>query len=36
MALMNLDSGELRMPLVEMEDKNRDKLAGILKKNGLI
>ena len=36
MSMMDLDSGELRMPLVEMEEKNKDKLAGILKKNRLI
>jgi len=36
MALMGLDSGELRMPLVEMEDKNRDMLTGILRKHGLV
>jgi len=36
MALMNLDSGELRMPLVEMEDKNRDTLTRILRKHGLV
>jgi 4-hydroxy-tetrahydrodipicolinate synthase len=36
MALMKLDSGELRMPLVEMEDKNRDMLTKILKKHGLV
>jgi len=35
MALMKLDSGELRMPLVEMEDKNRDMLTKILRKHGL-
>jgi len=36
MALMNLDSGELRMPLCEMEEKNKNMLADILKKHGLI
>ena len=36
MALAGLDSGELRLPLCEMEDKNKDMLAGILKKNGLL
>jgi 4-hydroxy-tetrahydrodipicolinate synthase len=36
MAKMNLDSGELRLPLCEMEDKNEAMLAGVLKKHGLI
>ena len=36
MALMGLDSGELRMPLVEMEDKNKAMLIDVLKKHGLI
>ena len=36
MALMKLDSGELRMPLVEMEDKNKNILTENLKKHGLI
>ena len=36
MALMNLDGGELRLPLVDIEDKNKDMLAGIMKKHGLI
>jgi hypothetical protein len=33
---MGLDSGELRMPLVEMDAKNKNMLAGILKNHGLI
>jgi len=36
MALMNLDSGELRMPLVEMEEKNKNILSGSLKGHGLV
>ena len=36
MAAMNLDSGELRMPLVAMEEKNAAMLIGILKKHGLL
>ena len=36
MAMMNLDSGELRMPLVEMEDKNKNMLVECLKRHGLI
>ena len=36
MALMGLDSGELRMPLVEMEEKNKNLLSDVLKKHGLI
>ena len=36
MALMDLDSGELRLPLCEMEEKNKNILAGVLKKHGMI
>ncbi|MCL2813047.1 MAG: 4-hydroxy-tetrahydrodipicolinate synthase [Oscillospiraceae bacterium] len=36
MAQMGLDSGELRLPLCEMEEKNKNALAGILKNHGLI
>jgi len=36
MALMNLDSGELRMPLCEMEEKNQNKLVGVMKSHGLL
>ena len=36
LALMNLDSGELRMPLVEMEEKNKNLLIDCLKRHGLI
>ncbi|MCL1858990.1 MAG: 4-hydroxy-tetrahydrodipicolinate synthase [Oscillospiraceae bacterium] len=36
MAMMNLDSGELRMPLVEMEEKNKNILVEALKKHGLV
>lgn len=36
MAQMGLDSGELRLPLCEMEEKNKNTLADILKKHGLI
>jgi len=36
MELMKLDSGELRMPLVEMEDKNKNMLGEILERHGLI
>ena len=36
MALMNLDSGSLRLPLCEMEDKNKNLLIDVLKNHGLI
>ena len=36
MAAMKLSGGELRLPLVEMEEKNKETLTGILKKHGLI
>ena len=36
MALMGLDSGELRLPLCEMEQKNKDMLVDVLKKHGLL
>lgn len=36
MALMNMDSGILRGPLCEMEDKNLEILKGVLKEYGLI
>ena len=36
MNLMNLDSGELRMPLVDMEEKNKNILIESLKRHGLI
>ena len=36
MALMGMDSGELRLPLCEMEDKNKALLRDTLKKHGLI
>ncbi|MCL1792784.1 MAG: 4-hydroxy-tetrahydrodipicolinate synthase [Oscillospiraceae bacterium] len=36
MGQMGLDSGELRLPLCEMEDKNKAMLAGVLRKHGLI
>jgi len=36
MAEMKLDKGELRLPLVEMDEKNFFSLASVLKKHGLI
>ena len=36
MCLMNLDSGELRLPLTDMEEKNKNKLAEIMKTHKLI
>ena len=36
MALMNLDNGELRSPLCEMEEKNKKVLIDVMKKHGLI
>jgi len=36
MSLMRLDSGEFRLPLVEMEEKNKNMLSDVLKKHGLI
>jgi len=36
MALLDLDNGELRMPLCEMEDKNKNLLIEVLKKHGLM
>lgn len=36
MALMDLDSGELRLPLCEMEEKNKNMLSGVLKKHRLV
>ena len=36
LAQMGLDSGELRMPLVAMDEKNKNYLIEILKKGGLI
>ena len=36
MALMNLDSGELRLPLCEMEEKNKALLGDVLRKHGLV
>jgi 4-hydroxy-tetrahydrodipicolinate synthase len=36
MSMMKLDSGELRMPLVGMEEKNKSKLAEVLMGHGLI
>ena len=36
MSLMNFDSGELRMPLCEMEEKNQNILAGVMRRHGLI
>ena len=35
MSLMKLDSGEFRLPLVEMEEKNKNLLSECLKKHGL-
>ena len=35
-ALMGLSDGELRLPLCEMEDANREKLANIMREYGLI
>lgn len=34
--LMGLDSGEIRLPLIEMEEKNKNLLMAILKKHGLV
>jgi 4-hydroxy-tetrahydrodipicolinate synthase len=36
LGLMGLDSGEVRQPLIEMEEKNKALLAGVLKKHGLL
>jgi len=36
MALMGFDSGKLRLPLCEMEDKNKNMLVEVMKKHGLI
>ena len=36
MALFGLDNGELRLPLCEMEEKNKNALAGILRAHGLL
>ena len=36
MSLMNFDSGELRMPLCEIEEKNQSALAGVMRRHGLI
>ncbi|MCL2775207.1 MAG: 4-hydroxy-tetrahydrodipicolinate synthase [Oscillospiraceae bacterium] len=36
MQLMNLDSGELRLPLCEMEEKNKNLLIDVMKKHVLI
>ena len=36
LGLMGLDSGEARMPLIEMDGKNKNLLAAVLKKHGLI
>jgi len=36
LGLMGLDSGEARLPLIEMEDKNKSLLTAVLKKHGLV
>ena len=36
MALMGLDSGELRLPLCEMDEKNKSMLGEVMKKHNLI
>jgi 4-hydroxy-tetrahydrodipicolinate synthase len=36
MALMGLDSGEMRLPLIEMEESNKTKLIADLKTYGLL
>lgn len=36
LGLMGLDSGEARMPLIEMDEKNKALLTAVLKKHGLI
>ncbi len=36
MGLMGLDSGEMRLPLIEMEDANKEKLVADLKTYGLL
>jgi 4-hydroxy-tetrahydrodipicolinate synthase len=36
MGLMGLDTGEMRLPLVEMDEDNKEKLIAALKAYGLL
>jgi 4-hydroxy-tetrahydrodipicolinate synthase len=36
MALMGLDTGEMRLPLVSMDDDNKEKMIANLKTYGLL